>query len=420
MEHTYSLLTTHMLTAMRKVNEQKPPPQRTNTDVTNWSMVVRQLAKQAKHRSKSFYRRVKNTLLTPPLQSTLPTPTRKIQRILQRNTPSCSTALDLVPQQSALPDPPPRAVAELRKRARAPQKKSPGPDGVPPYLLASPPDALFGIVHKCLTLCYKSGSIPDPWLVSETFCIFKGKGQWQDPHRWRPIAMSNPIYRLLMRWVYHTLYALIAPQLQPKQFGGRQGSSTAHATQAFLQELKHMADKEAQLAFDVYHAFDSPPNYLIHRTLLRMGTPAKLLLLISLVLARSATFLRGAEDVAFTTTHGVKQGCPLSCFLFVILFDIPLRFLSRNGVTLSAYVDDISSPAQTRGGQTPASSVQHALSLIGCQVNAVKSESLPLSVRPPHPPPCPSTTTRRTLCRPMDPRYPSSLPPRSHRRGVNR
>ena len=333
-EHTYSLLTTHMLTAMREVNEQKPPPPRTNTDVTDWSTVVRQLAKQAKRRSKVCYRRCKNTLLTPPSQSTLPTPTRKIKRILQRNTPWSSTALDLVPQQSALP-------------ARAPRKKSPGPDGVPPYLLASLPDALFGIVHKCLTLCYESGSIPDPWLVSETFCIFEGKGQWQDPDRWPPIAMSNSIYRLLMRWVYHTLYPLIARQLHPKQFGGRQGSSTAHATQAFLQELEHMADKEAVLAFDVYHAFDSPQRYLILHTLLRMGTPARLLLSISLVLARGATFLRGGEDVVFTTTHGVKQGCCLSCFLFVIVFDIPLRSLFRNGVPLSAYVDDISSPAPT-------------------------------------------------------------------------
>ena len=90
-----------------------------------------------------------------------------------------------------------------------------------------------------------------------------------------------------------TLYPLIAPQLHPKQFGGRQGSSTAHATQAFLQELEHMNDKEAVLAFDVYHAFDSPPKYLIHHTLLRMGTLAKLLLLISLVLARGAKFCEG-------------------------------------------------------------------------------------------------------------------------------
>ena len=296
---------------------------------------------------------------------------------------------------------PPAPLPELRKLARAPRKKSPGPDGVPPYLLASLPDALFGIVHKCLTLCSESGYIPDPWLISETFCIFKGKGQWQDPDRWRPIAMSKSIYRLLMRWVYHTLYPLIAPQLHPKQFGGRQGSSTAHATKAFLQELEHMADKEAVLAFGVYHAFDSPRKYLIHHTLLRMGAPAKLLLLISLVLARGATFLRGAEDVVLTTTHSVKEGSPLSCFLSVVVFDIPLRFLSRNGVTLSAHVDDILSPAPTRGSQTLAFLVQHAVSLISCQVNAVKSKSLPLSVRPPPTPPCPSTTTRRTPCRAM-------------------
>ena len=67
-----------------------------------------------------------------------------------------------------------------------------------------------------------------------------------------------------------------------------------------------MNDKDAVLAFDVYHAFDSPPKYLIHHTLLRMGALAKLLLPISLVLARSATFLRGVENVVSTNTHGGK------------------------------------------------------------------------------------------------------------------
>ena len=132
----------------------------------------------------------------------------------------------------------------------------------------------------------------------------------------------------------------------------------------------------------MYHAFDSPPKYLIHHTLLRMGAPAELLLLISLVLVRGATFLRGAENVMFTTTEGVKQGCPISCFLFVVVFDIPLRFLTRYGFNLSACVDDISSPAPKHGSQTLASLVQHALSLISCQVNAIKSESLPLSICP--------------------------------------
>ena len=67
-------------------------------------------------------------------------------------------------------------MPELRLLARAARKKSPGPDGIPPYLLAVMPDAAFALVHKCLVLCYEQGDIPRPWLVSETFRIFKGKG----------------------------------------------------------------------------------------------------------------------------------------------------------------------------------------------------------------------------------------------------
>ena len=81
-EATYSAVTAHMLTAMRETNEKKQPIERRPTDVTDLAQFVRQLARQAKRCSKTFFCRVKHTLLTPPAQSTLPAPTRKIRRIL--------------------------------------------------------------------------------------------------------------------------------------------------------------------------------------------------------------------------------------------------------------------------------------------------------------------------------------------------
>ena len=146
-------------------------------------------------------------------------------------------------------------MAELRALAKSSTKWSPGPDGVPPYLLAILPDNAFSILHHCLTLCYEARDIPRFWLVSETLCIFKGKGSWRDPDRWRPIAMSNSVHQLLLRWVSKNLYPLISPQLHPRQFGGKQGVSTTHATQTFLDGTKW----EAIFSFDMYHAFDSPP-----------------------------------------------------------------------------------------------------------------------------------------------------------------
>ena len=120
-----------MLSAMREVNEEKKEVPKNKIDVTDWSDVVRQPAKQAKRRSKVFYRRVKHTLLTPPTPSTLRTPTRKIQRILQRNNPWSARALDWINVRPRLDDLPPPTVTELRSLAKASRRKSPRPDGVP-------------------------------------------------------------------------------------------------------------------------------------------------------------------------------------------------------------------------------------------------------------------------------------------------
>ena len=122
-EATYSTVIAHMLTAMRETNEKKQPIEMRPTDVTDWAQVVRQLARQAKRRSIIFFRRVKHTLLTPPGRSTLPAPTRKIQRILQRNTPWSTRALDLVPPQPITPDPPPPHGARTHVSGTRPQKK---------------------------------------------------------------------------------------------------------------------------------------------------------------------------------------------------------------------------------------------------------------------------------------------------------
>ena len=183
---------------------------------------------------------------------------------------------------------------------------------MPHFLLALLPDKVVSVVHQCVCLCYLEGTRPTPWLISEKFCLFKGKGQWQDPDGWRLIAMSNSIYRLLMGWVYKSLYPLLSPLIHQKQFGGDQGVSTAHATHTFLDDLDGVGPTEAILAFEVYHAFDILPKYLIFHILDRMGTPLKLLRLISLMLEQGATFLRGAEHAVFRTAHWVKQGCPMS------------------------------------------------------------------------------------------------------------
>ena len=69
--------------------------------------------------------------------------------------------------------------------------------------------------------------------------------------------------------------------------------STAGATHTFLDDRNAIGPTEAILAFDMYHAFDIPQEYLNFHILDRMGTLLKLLRFISLVLELGATFTRG-------------------------------------------------------------------------------------------------------------------------------
>ena len=125
-----------------------------------------------------------------------------------------------------------------------------------------------------------------------------------------------------------------------------------------------------------------------------MGTPPKLLLLVQTVLEYGSTIIRGAPDEIFRTTHGLKQGCPLSSFFFVLVFEIPLRFLASQGVVLSASVDDVSTPIPRKTGRHTAALVRRGLNLIGCQPNVSKSECLPLISPQPPPPPLPPQVLR--------------------------
>ena len=273
--------------------------------------------------------------------------------------------------------------------SREPPGKSPrGQTAYPRDLLSILSATTFATVHACISLCYQTGDIPLPWLVSETLCLYKGKGSWQAPDSRRPIAMSNSIYRLLMRLVYCTLYPLLSPLLHPRQFSGRQGTSPAHGTQTFLYDIDHLDNIEAILAFDVHHAFDSLPKALISMALQWFGTPLRLLRLISLALEYGATYIRGCPESVFRTTHSVDQGCPLLCFLSVIVSEIPLRYLNVRGIPFSAYVDDISSPALRGRSQHVSTTVQEALALMRCQLNIKKSDALP-ALPPPYPP-CPN------------------------------
>ena len=231
---------------------------------------------------------------------------------MQRDNPYDENALDHVPQLPHAKDPSLPTDAELRTLAKAVRRKAPGPDGIPPYILAHLPETAFHSVCEVLRLIIRTGEVPRWISDSVTLPLFKGKGKWYDPTRWRPIAMSNSIYRLLARWILSIIRPQLEATLSPQQFGGLQGRSPGMATCHLLDNIARHPDLDTVIQLDLFHAFDSPPKVLLCRLLQKRGLPMIILPLLTSILSKAHTRLQGTTGGFFPTLCRVKQGCPLS------------------------------------------------------------------------------------------------------------
>ena len=94
-----------------------------------------------------------------------------MRRILECNNPWSQDALNAVPRSDRLEPPDPPTHEELRTFARATRRKSPGPDGIPPYLLAHLPDTTFRKIGEMVRICYAQGDMPTTFMHSQMVCL---------------------------------------------------------------------------------------------------------------------------------------------------------------------------------------------------------------------------------------------------------
>jgi hypothetical protein len=83
--------------------------------------------------------------------------------------------------------------------------KSPGNDGISNEFLVNLPDNALIAIQKALNDVFNSGDIPESWINSDIKMLHK-KGDPENPHNYRPIALENCSFKLLinarlMQWV---------------------------------------------------------------------------------------------------------------------------------------------------------------------------------------------------------------------------
>ena len=235
--------------------------------------------------------------------------------------------------------------------------KTPGSDGLPKEFYVTFWDLLKQDFVEMVNECDTMGIMPESLRQALISLLYKK----DDPEllkNWRPISLLNVDYKIFTKVLVQRIKPLMSVVVHPDQCCAVPGRSSED--NAFL--LRDICDyldvrERAACAFisiDQEKAFDSVDWEFLDRVLLTMNFGPKFRSIVKCCYnnIQSAILSNGYPSEFFEVERGVRQGCPLSPLLFVLVAEVfgqairkspevqGLRLPGGKEVKISQYADD--------------------------------------------------------------------------------
>jgi hypothetical protein len=171
------------------------------------------------------------------------------------------------------------------------------------------------------------------------------------PSHFRPIALCNVIYKLLTKIIVTRLKPILSFLISPEQSGyveGRQIMDSVILAHEVIHSLHSTKTQGMLLKLDLSKAFDKLSWSYLRSSLLAFGfDPTWVSWIVNLTSSTLFSILiNGVPSKPFSPSRGIRQGDPLSPFLFILMAE----GLSR---TLKAAIRDHSLSGLTPHGISP-------------------------------------------------------------------
>eukprot|EP00253_Pinus_taeda_P014197 PITA_14197 len=142
--------------------------------------------------------------------------------------------------------------------------------------------------------------------------------------RFRPISLCNVSYKILTKILANRLKKLL-PHLISENQGGFVPSRQITDNVILIQEAIHSSFNRGErgmiIKLDMANAFDSVDHSFLTETLKRFGISKNFISIINGCISNpwTAPLINGRPNNYFRSSRGLRQGCPLSPFLFIII-----------------------------------------------------------------------------------------------------
>ena len=221
-------------------------------------------------------------------------------------------------------------------------RKAPGPNDIPGEIYKHAPYILKLYLLSHYNQCHAEAKVPSSWLFSEVVMILKNT---QKDSRllsnYRPISLTKISYKIFASMLQHKLQLHLDSRVRDRQFGFRKNRSTTqpiHIIRRLLEVFERQNSPFHALFIDWSKAFDSVTFTAIDAAMQHMGVPSHTRKVI-MALYDNPTFVvrdSSQKSEVKTQTKGLRQGCPLSPYLFGfvlthLFYDVERDYQSKFG-----------------------------------------------------------------------------------------
>ena len=220
-----------------------------------------------------------------------------------------------------------KAVTKLQKN------KTPGPDGIPAEFY----QVFWHIIQDLyfdFILEVQKSAFPKNKNMSITSLIYKDKGEIYLLTNYRPIALMNVDVKILCKLLSTRLMYILPSIIHESQTAvyGRKIGNTINLVRDII-DLANKNNEEAALLFlDQEKAFDRVSHTFLFKVLEKFGFGRTFISWIKLLYFNASTKINinGFFTNVIPLKSGVRQGCPLSALLYVLVIEILALQLRAN------------------------------------------------------------------------------------------
>uniref|UniRef100_A0A803J2T7 Reverse transcriptase domain-containing protein n=1 Tax=Xenopus tropicalis TaxID=8364 RepID=A0A803J2T7_XENTR len=211
--------------------------------------------------------------------------------------------------------------------------KAPGEDGLPIEFYLRFWDILKDDLFLLYQEAFKVDVLPPSWRRGIVSLLFK-KGDRERLENFRPITLLNVDYKVMAKLISLRVKPFLNVLIHPDQVCGVPGRTMAESLNVIRDAIWYSNDRKQKLAIlslDFEKAFDRVSHEYLFKVLRKMALPDFIVNGIKVLYNScfSQISINGFLTENVFLKSGVKQGCPLSPFLFICAIE-PLLILLRN------------------------------------------------------------------------------------------